>query len=148
MTNVTTESIACRAHIKACEGMRLHAYRCPAGVLTIGYGHTKGVREGQVITVAQADSLLDEDLKPIRRYLNTKFAGLTQGQFDALTDFIFNLGVTSFEGSTLCKKIRANRLDPTIKDEFGRWTYAGKKQLDGLVRRRKWEATVWEQKDK
>lgn len=96
------------ALIKGFEGLRLKAYKCSAGVWTIGYGHTKGVKEGQTITEAEAETLLREDLRTFEvgvSSLVTVF--LHQCQFDALVSFAFNLGVGAIKGSTLLKKINA-----------------------------------------
>ena len=126
--------------IKEFEGCKLTAYRCPAGVLTIGVGHTKGVKIGQVITMGQAESLLKGDLLPCETFVNNLKLDLTQGQFDALVDFAFNLGIRNLRGSTLLKKVRINAPVTEIQAEFRKWNKAGGKVLEGLVRRREWEA--------
>lgn len=125
--------------IKAFEGFRLKAYRCPAGVLTIGAGHTRGVREGQRITTQQAETLLRGDLLPCVKYVNGLRSDWTQGQFDALVDFCFNLGCDALQGSTLLSKIMYGGSEKEIRHEFGRWIYAKGKALPGLAKRRKWE---------
>ena len=125
------------------EGLVLKAYRCPAGVLTIGFGHTKGVKAGQTITEEQAYKFLEEDIKPIEKYLNKVNICKTQGEFDALVDFIFNLGLGSFKSSTLYKYIKAGRSDDDICSQFRRWVYANGKKLNGLVRRREAECDLW-----
>lgn len=126
--------------IRDFEGVSLKSYKCPAGVWTIGVGHTRGVREGQTITSAQVDSLLKGDLLPCESYVNSLRLSLTQGQFDALVDFCFNLGETNLGDSTLLKKVICKASEEEIKKEFSRWVYAGKVKLIGLVRRRNWEA--------
>lgn len=125
------------------EGLKLKAYKCPAGVWTIGVGHTQGVKKGDKITVDQAMTYLQRDISPIEKYLNQLNICKTQGQFDALVDFIFNLGVTNFKNSTLYKCILANSSNESICKQFMRWVYAGGKKLPGLVRRRAWECEMW-----
>lgn len=129
--------------IKEFEGLRLNAYRCPAGVPTIGAGHTRGVKMGQTITMAQADALLKGDLLPCEKYVNSLKLDLTQNQFDALVDFAFNLGTPALAGSTLLKKIRSNSPLKEIQAEFRRWNKSKGRVLQGLVRRREWEAQMY-----
>lgn len=130
--------------IKEFEGFRSTAYKCPAGVLTIGYGHTTGVKQGQKMTKEEADRLLLRDLIPYEAFVDKLNVTSQQHKFDALVDFCYNLGCAALESSTLLKKIRACRPDAEIRAEFERWVYAtvgGKKtKLPGLVTRRKWEA--------
>ena len=80
--------------IKKFEGCQLTAYRCPAGVLTIGYGHTKNVKEGQKITKKKAEQLLREDLERFETHVNSyrKKYKFNQNEFDALVSFAFNIG--------------------------------------------------------
>ena len=122
------------------EGCKLTAYKCPAGVWTIGVGHTKGVKQGQKITEAQAISLLKGDLLPCEKYVNDLGVCKTQGQFDALVDFCFNLGTGALGRSTLLKFIRQGKAEQYIRGEFGKWVKSGSKTLTGLVKRRAWEA--------
>lgn len=122
------------------EGCKLTAYRCPAGVWTIGVGHTRGVKQGQKITEAQAISLLKGDLLPCENYVNNLGVCKTQGQFDALVDFCFNLGTGAFGRSTLLKFIRQGKSEQYIRGEFAKWVKSGGKTLAGLVKRRAWEA--------
>jgi lysozyme len=131
--------------IKELEGVKLSAYKCPAGIPTIGVGHTKGVKMGQMITMQQADSLLKGDLLPVETFLNGLKIPFTQGQFDALCDFAFNLGIGALDKSTLLRKARININDKTIPDEFVKWVHAGGKVLQGLVKRRNWEAMKWQE---
>lgn len=130
--------------IKEFEGFRSTAYKCSAGVLTIGYGHTTGVKQGQKMTKEEADRLLLRDLIPYEAFVDKLNVTSQQHKFDALVDFCYNLGCAALESSTLLKKIRACRPDAEIRAEFERWVYAtvgGKKtKLPGLVTRRKWEA--------
>jgi len=129
--------------IKKFEGVKLKAYKCPAGVPTIGVGHTQGVLMGQTITIEQAESLLKGDLLPVENYLNILPHSFTQGQFDALADFAFNLGVSKLSHSTLLKLVLQGERDKLIQTEFTKWVYAGGKKLQGLINRRNWEATRW-----
>ena len=122
------------------EGCKLTAYKCPAGVWTIGVGHTKGVKQGQKITEAQAISLLKGDLLPCENYVNNLGVCKTQGQFDALVDFCFNLGTGALGRSTLLKFIRQGKAEQYIRGEFAKWVKSGGKTLAGLVKRRTWEA--------
>ena len=122
------------------EGCKLTAYRCPAGVWTIGVGHTRGVKQGQKITEAQAISLLKGDLLPCENYVNNLGVCKTQGQFDALVDFCFNLGTGALGRSTLLKFIRQGKAEQYIRGEFAKWVKSGGKTLVGLVKRRAWEA--------
>lgn len=134
----------CKKNTKAFEGLRLTAYKDSGGVLTIGYGHTSGVKSGQRITKAQADAYFDRDMANVEAYLNRMGFKLTQGGFDACADFIFNLGSYKFANSTLCRKIRAKATTIEIQAEFRRWVYGKKNgvsvKLPGLVKRRDWEA--------
>lgn len=122
------------------EGCKLTAYKCPAGVWTIGVGHTKGVKQGQTITKAQAISLLKGDLLPCENYVNNLGVCKTQGEFDSLVDFVFNLGTAALGRSTLLKYIRAKKTEQYIREEFAKWVNANGVRLKGLVIRRQWEA--------
>lgn len=139
---MTTSDIGL-ALIKKFEGCRLQAYKCPAGVWTIGYGHTRGVTKGQVISQVDAERMLREDIAPIERQVNALGINLRQGQFDALVSFIFNLGIGNFNHSTLRKRIFAKADDAIIAAEFKKWNKAGGKVMPGLVRRREEEAALW-----
>ena len=130
----------CFEKIQEFEGLRLTAYKCPAGVWTIGYGHTKGVKMGQTITKAQAETLLRGDLLPCEKYVRGLNLELPQGQFDALVDFCFNMGTAALQRSTLLQKIRTKSDEQTIRGEFAKWVNAGGVRLPGLVKRRAWEA--------
>ena len=136
----------CINAIKGFETLELKAYKCPSGVLTIGYGHTRGVKKGQVITKVQADVLLKGDVLNVENSLNKLNLDLTQGQFDAIVDFCFNLGMAKFIGSTLYTKILVHATDDEIATQFRRWVYGGGKKLDGLVKRREWEVQQWKRK--
>lgn len=129
--------------IKAFEGLRLDAYRCPAGVPTIGWGHTKGVKMGQHITHAVAEDLLVEDIAPIERLLNSMKINFRQNQFDALVSWIFNLGEGKFKGSTMYQRIIGNASDEEIANQMVKWIYSGQQKLPGLMNRRVLEANFF-----
>ena len=135
------------ALIKKFEGCRLEAYRCSANVLTIGYGHTGGVLETDVITQDVADKLLKEDIAKFEKYVNVNVAvELNQNQFDALVAWTFNLGVGNLRSSTMLKKLNESDYD-SVPFEMRRWNKAGGKTLDGLIRRRKAEGLLFEGKE-
>jgi len=142
MKKMTASRLGLRL-IKDFEGLRLGAYLCPAGVPTIGYGHTKGVKMGQVITNEQADDYLIEDIAPLERHLNKLGINFRQEQFDALVSWLFNLGVGNFKKSNLLKRIQADASDEAIAAEFIKWIYAGKTPLAGLKKRRVAEANMF-----
>ena len=129
--------------IRNFEGCKLFSYRDSVGVPTIGVGHTKGVKMGQTITNEQAEVLLKGDLLPVEKYVNTIKNIDTQGKFDALVDFAFNLGLGALQSSTLLRKINADAPIKDIQAEFLRWNKAGGKVLNGLTKRRSWEAKRW-----
>lgn len=134
--------------VKQFEGCKLTAYRCPAGVCTIGYGHTSDagppkVVEGMTITQAQANQILRQDLIKYERSVQDLVkVKLTQNQFDVLVDFAYNAGVGNLKSSTLLKKVNANDLD-AVPAELMKWTKGGGKELPGLVRRRQAEINWW-----
>ena len=129
--------------IKDFEGCELKAYKCPAGVYTIGYGHTKGVAKGMTITKEKAEAYLKEDIQPIEAALNKLGINMRQEQFDALVSWCFNLGLGNFGKSTMRKYIVANKADMTITDEMVKWVNAGGRPLTGLKKRRVAEANLW-----
>lgn len=129
--------------IKRFEGLELKAYKDSVGILTIGYGHTHAVKAGDAITGEQADAFLREDLQVAELTINTNVkVKLTQGQFDALASFVFNLGSGNFVKSTLIRKLNAGDYTGAA-DEFGKWVNAGDKKLPGLVKRRAAEREVF-----
>ena len=142
MTDYTTTDSDLRK-LQEFEGCSLTAYRDPAGVWTIGTGHTRGVKPGQVITQAQADQLLRGDLREVEAQVNYLGVCETQGQFSALVSFTFNLGIGNLRRSTLLRKIRHKATTGQIQAEFRKWNKAGGKVLNGLVKRREWEARRW-----
>lgn len=131
--------------IKKHEGLRLKAYVCPAGKLTIGYGHTgRDVYDGLEITEDIADALLRKDLATFEWQLsNLVTVPVTQNQFDAMLSLLYNIGSANFRKSTLLRLVLNNPDNPAIPSEFLRWKYAGGKALPGLVARRKDEAALY-----
>jgi len=135
--------------VKEFEGCKLKAYKCPAGIWTIGYGNTqyengKAVKEGDAITLERAEELLELILiKFIQQVGEIVKTNINQNQKDALTDFAYNCGVGNLKTSTLLKKVNADPKDKTIRAEFEKWVRANGKVLDGLVKRRNAEANLY-----
>ncbi len=122
--------------IKRWEGLRTNAYLCPANVWTIGYGHTKGVYRGMIISHLKAEELLQQDLRIYEEAINRIVkVSLTQNQFDALVSFAFNVGIGALVSSTLLKLLNEGYSKMAAK-QFSRWIYAGGRVLPGLVKRR------------
>ena len=135
--------------IKRYEGLRLKPYRCAAGLWTVGYGHVIGDgrtlpdSENRTLTKEEVDSLLSADIRRFERgVLRLCPVLLTQGQFDALVSFSFNLGLGNLQRSTLRMKTNRGERDAAAK-EFMKWTKAGGKVLSGLVKRRSDEAVLY-----
>lgn len=126
--------------LKSFEGCRLQAYQDAAKVWTIGYGHTKGVRRGDNITREKAEEYLREDVEEVEGQILALNLNLTQPQFDALTSFVYNVGIGAFKKSTLLRFIREGRSENDIKKQFYSWVYSNGRTLPGLVKRREWEA--------
>lgn len=135
--------------IKKFEGCRLKAYKCPAGIWTIGYGNTfyedgMKVKEGDVITQERAESLA--------AFVITQFAvtiapfikqPLTDNQFSACVSLSYNIGQGNFKKSSVFKKLNVNPNDPTIADSFRLWNKGGGQVLPGLVKRREAEIALY-----
>ena len=129
--------------IKHFEGLELNAYQCAAGVWTIGYGHTKGVQQGMVISEETADEMLVEELKEYENYINDMVnCPLNQNQFDALVSWVYNLGPANLQASTLLKVLNAGDY-AGVPAQIKRWNKAGGKVLEGLTRRREAEAALF-----
>ncbi len=123
------------AMVRKFEGLRLRVYRCPAGILTIGYGHTgSDVTENQICTKAWAELILHNDAQACLNSVQSLCPGLTEGKAIALADFVYNLGVTRLAGSTLRRKV--NSRDPFAADELEKWVYCAGCKLPGLIVRR------------
>jgi len=125
--------------IKKYEGLRVKPYRCPAGVWTVGYGYTRRVDPTKVITTDRAEELLEEDVLSasgvVRALVKTD---LNQEQFDALIDFVFNLGEGNFAASTLLRYVNNGDFSKAA-DEFLKWNHCNGEILAGLTKRREAE---------
>lgn len=135
--------------IKKFEGCRLKAYKCPAGIWTIGYGNTfyedgMKVKEGDTITQERAESLA--------AFVITQFAvtiapfikqPLNDNQFSACVSLSYNIGQGNFKKSSVFKKLNVNPNDPTIADSFRLWNKGGGQVLPGLVKRREAEIALY-----
>lgn len=129
--------------IKQHEGLRLKAYLDPVGVWTIGWGHTRRVKPGQHISLEQAQEFFALDLSDAAACVIANVrVELTQGQFDALVSFVFNLGCGALRRSTLLKHLN-NGQHPLAAKEFTRWNKGGGRVLRGLTRRREDEQMMF-----
>ena len=137
------------ALIKKFEGCKLKAYRCPANVLTIGYGNTfyengDKVKEGDVITQQRAEELakfiIDQFAVSITPFIKQP---LTENQFSACVSLAYNIGTGNFKKSSVFKKLNINPNDSTIADSFRLWNKGGGVVLKGLVRRREAEIQLY-----
>jgi len=138
--------------IKRFEGCRLEAYKCPAGVWTIGYGHTEDVKPGMKITQHQAEVMLEHDLIEYENGVKYLLGDhpVTENQFAALVSFAYNCGTDidlddkpeGLGDSTLLKKFLRGDIEGAGM-EFLKWTRAGGKVLPGLVKRRKAERALF-----
>ena len=106
--------------IKSFEGLKLEAYLCPAGVWTIGYGHTKGVKKGMKITKEKADELLMEDLQEFQNGVEKLISPikLKDNQFSKVVSFVFNLGSKNLKNSTLPIKLTDNQFSALVSFTF------------------------------
>lgn len=149
------EPLIAAALVKKFEGCRLEAYRCPAGVPTIGYGHTVGVRLGTRITEEKADQLLTLDLEHFARELRPSIkVPVSRGQFIALLSFAFNVGVANAADSSVVKYLNAGKPEAAARS-FALWNKIKKTEVvngekvtryvvsSGLERRRKAEAEAF-----
>lgn len=125
------------ALIKEFESCRLTAYKCPAGVWTIGYGHTSGVKSGQVINKETAEHYLIQDLKQYESYVTALHMTLNQNQFDALVSFTYNCGPGNL------KKLVHSRTMEQIADAMLMYNKSNGKVLAGLTRRRQVERNLF-----
>ena len=130
--------------IKHFEGCELEAYKCAAGVWTIGYGYIKGVQEGDKWSADKADFMLFKELeeeyeKYVNDYVNVP---LNQCQYDALCSFVYNLGGNALKNSTLLIVLNSGNYEG-VPEQIMRWNKAGGRVLAGLVRRRECEAELF-----
>ncbi|NHK29203.1 lysozyme [Parvularcula flava] len=148
MNEHLTTSRAGRQLIRHFEGLVLVAAPCPAGIPTVGVGHTgDDVRLGMVITRADADRLLTRDLKRFEAVVKDAVTvPLSQGEFDALVSLVFNIGEGAFRSSTCLKRLNAGDRDGAAEalTWWNKATVNGEKvEVDGLTRRRKAEADLF-----
>ncbi|MCD7721232.1 MAG: lysozyme [Prevotellaceae bacterium] len=150
-----------KAFLRETEGFKTKAYQDTGGVWTIGYGYTKNVHYTDKITMQQAEEYLEQDLEEALKYVNIEDVCTTQGQSDALVDFVFNEGYSRLKSSTLLRYIKQGFPTEEIQGQFKRWVYGTVKEknpktgkmeekkivLKGLVKRREWEAQRWTEKD-
>lgn len=136
----------CEDKLKEYESLQLEAYMCPAGVTTIGWGHT-GLVDGKKLTLdmkitkEKAQQLFEQDVNEVETPLgNEVYANkLKQGQWDALVSFIYNVGWGAYKNSTLRKRIIEDVNHADIPNQFRRWNKSNGKVLAGLTKRREWE---------
>lgn len=130
--------------VKKYEGCRLVGYLDMVGVPTVGYGSTSDVALGERISQAEAEDRLKEDMEAAEACVNANVtAELTQNQFDALCSWVFNLGCKRFKSSTMLQKINASQWDQA-SIELKKWDHAGGRTVEGLMRRRRDEAKLFD----
>lgn len=150
-------SPAGKAFLTVWEGVRLHAYRCAANVLTIGVGHALTATERQTGTLDidgmgvawrrglsrdQVDRLLTQDLTRFEEAVNALGVPLEPHQFDALVSFCFNVGTGAFASSTLARHVKRHDI-VSVPSQLRRWTRAAGREVKGLVKRREAEAKLF-----
>ena len=130
--------------IKEFEGLKLESYKCPAGIWTIGYGHTgKNIIKGMKITKKEAEDYLCNDLKIHSKYIKRLVkVEINQNQTDALISLEYNIGYNAFKNSTLLKLLNQGKYLEASK-EFDKWVYSNNKKLKGLLLRRKKEKELF-----
>jgi lysozyme len=142
--NISQEGISL---IKKFEGCELEAYKCAAGVWTIGYGHTKDVKEGDSILKEDAESMLVHELQEYCNDVDIAVkVDLKQNEFDALVSWTYNLGLTNLNSSTMLKVLNEGKHNE-VPAQMKRWNKASGQVKQGLVRRREAEALMFEGKD-
>jgi len=142
--NISQEGISL---IKKFEGCELEAYKCAAGVWTIGYGHTKDVKEGNSITKEEAESMLVHELQEYCNDVDIAVkVDLKQNEFDSLVSWTYNLGPTNLNSSTMLRVLNEGKHDE-VPAQMKRWNKASGQVKEGLVRRREAEALMFEGKD-
>lgn len=131
--------------IKKFEGCRLNAYRCPAGIWTIGWGETRGVKKGDIWTQGKADEMLETRVKEFMEAVLLNCPELEEGpdnRIAACTSLAYNIGISAFAGSTVCRMIRQNE-HKRAADAFLLWNKAAGRILPGLTRRRQAERKLY-----
>ena len=138
----TTETAA--ALIRQFEGCRLTAYRCPAGIWTIGYGHTAGVKAGDTWTQEQADRALEQDIGKYRKAVLIACPALEDcpNRLAACISLAYNIGTGAFASSSVARHINKGNYRAAA-DAFLLWVNAGGKRLEGLVKRRQAEQAIF-----
>lgn len=124
------------------EQCRLEAYTCPAGKVTIGWGHTGDVKLGMKVTQHQADVILEHDLQKFEQAVSEMAPNTNANQNSALVSLCFNIGIEAFRKSTLLRYVVADR-PAAAAAQFAKWVHAGDKVLPGLVKRRAAEAALF-----
>lgn len=138
--------------IKEYEGLRLKAYRCSAGVLTIGWGHTSAagepvVKPGMSISKAEAERIFDRDIEKFAAGIEKLIkVEVNENQFGAMVSLAFNIGVGAFSKSSVLRFVNQSRFDDAA-DAFLLWNKVGKKAVAGLTRRRAAEAALFKTED-
>lgn len=128
--------------VKSFEGCKLVAYQDIAGIWTIGWGHTgKDVHQGLVWSQEQADEALEHDLLAADALLELYSPDLADGALEAITDFVFNIGIGHYRASTLCQLVN-ERNWPAVKTELTKWDHSNGVVVPGLLRRREAEAAL------
>lgn len=132
-----------REVLKRLEGLRLIAYRCSGEKWTIGFGHTKNVGPGKIITVEQAEKLFNDDCTEIEHYVNMFVkVDLKPHEFDAVCLFTFNVGPTALKRSTLLRKLNSGEVSAVLT-EFEKWVYSSNTVDPVLVKRRAYEKKLF-----
>jgi lysozyme len=123
----------------------LKAYYDSKNVITIGYGHTGGIKITDTCTKEQAEAFFNSDCAKFEAQLNGCVSDitLTQNQYDALFSLLYNIGIARFRPSTLLRRVKSNPNDPDIRNQFNRWVYCNGQILGGLVTRREQEANLY-----
>ena len=133
--------------VKKFEGCKLEAYQCAAGVWTIGYGSTRGVRQGDVWAQEKADIMLIDELQEYGEHVsNMVNVPLDQSQYDALSSWCFNLGPTNLSSSSLLRVLNEKKYEE-VPYQIKRWNKVSGQVNEGLIRRREAEALLFEGKD-
>jgi lysozyme len=144
MMRYSKDGLALTEQFEAAGGPALVAYRpLPTDRWTLGFGHTAGVEEGMTCSPEQATQWLLDDVQEAENAVNRLVKiGLTQEEFDALVDLVFNIGVTAFANSTMLRLLNENDIQGAI-DEFDKWDMSGGKVVAGLLRRRDAEKALF-----
>ena len=133
----------CRSFVAAWETLRTRAYDDGGGVWTIGYGHTRGVRRGDICTPQEAEDWLDEELANVDDEVSALLeVPVSQSEFDALVSLAYNIGVSALAGSTLLKLLNQGQ-HSQASAQFVRWNKDNGRTLRGLLARRAGELLMF-----